>query len=129
MSDVASDGISDGGDAVRAGSSVGTPSKSVAKGYAFVEIEILDPAGYRAEYVPRALAAVERHGGRFLHSGRSAVAKSGDLSGRRIVLIEFPTFGTAVAFYESPEYSEAIVHRDRYAKVHRYYLLPADAAR
>ncbi len=96
------------------------------KGYAFVEIEIFDAAAFKADYVPRAVAAVGCFGGRFLHSGKDAVAKTGELAGKRIVLIEFPDFDRALAFYDSPEYREAIAYRDAAATVHRYYLMPAD---
>ena len=97
------------------------------KGYAFVEIEILDWPGYKAHYVPRAVAAVGRFDGRFLHAGKEVVVKTGDLTGRRVVLIEFPSFEQALAFYDSPDYQQAIAHRDAHATVHRYYLMPADS--
>ncbi len=95
-------------------------SEQQARGYVYVEIEVKDSDNYREHYMSRSTPAVQKYGGRFLVRGGEVAAMSGDVGDRRIVILEFDSFDRAVAFYNSPEYKEAMVHRDKYAVAHRY---------
>jgi len=74
--------------------------------YAMVRVDIHDPDEY-AKYVPLAGAAVEKYGGEFLARGGEVAQMEGEGRGRN-VLIRFKDFATAKAFYDSPEYQEAL---------------------
>lgn len=93
------------------------------RGYIYVEIEVTDPDGYRANYMSRSTPAVAKHGGRFIVRGGDVEVKNGDLAGRRVVLVEFDSYERALAFYDSPEYRGAREHRDRHSIVHRYVIM------
>ena len=93
----------------------------MAKGYVYAEIEVTDPDAYRAEYMSRSGPAVAAFGGRFIVRGGAASVKVGP-DVRRVV-VEFETYAQALAFYDSPAYQEAIVHRDRWSRCHRYAIL------
>lgn len=57
----------------------------------------------------RALAgdAVAKHGGRFLARGGKHEVLEGGFPGKRVVILEFPSFDKAKTFYDSPEYLAA----------------------
>jgi uncharacterized protein (DUF1330 family) len=59
--------------------------------------------GYRALAAP----AVAKHGGRFLARGGKYEVLEGDFPGSRVVVVEFESFDTAKAFYDSPDYRTA----------------------
>ncbi len=83
--------------------------------YLLADVEILDPEPYR-EYQQRALATFEPFGGRYLVRGGRLEALEGDWAPRRLVIIEFPSFEQAKAWYESPAYQEILPIRERYAR-------------
>lgn len=93
------------------------------KGYVFAEIEVLDPQGYRADYVSRSTPAVEAFGGRFVVRGGEVSIQAGPDDGRRLVITEFPSYAQAQAFHDSELYAQARLHRDRHAIVHRFYIM------
>ncbi|NYT35596.1 DUF1330 domain-containing protein [Allopusillimonas soli] len=90
------------------------------RGYIYVEIEVTDPDNYRAHYMSRSTPAVQKYGGRFLVRGGEYTAASGDPGSNRIVILEFDSYDQALAFYQSPEYQEAMTHRNKYSVCHRY---------
>lgn len=97
---------------------------STPKGYIFAEIEVLDPQGYREHYVSRSTPAVAAFGGHFAVRGGDISVKAGP-SGehlRRVVTV-FPSYAQALAFHDSELYAQARVHQDRYATVHRFYIM------
>ncbi|MEB2318195.1 MAG: DUF1330 domain-containing protein [Pseudomonadota bacterium] len=98
-------------------------SEATAKGYVYVEVEVLDPEGYRREYMSRSGPAVAAHGGRFLVRGGDAEVLNGPDDGRRRVMLEFDSYERALEFARSDIYAEAKVHRDRYAKVLRFVVM------
>jgi uncharacterized protein (DUF1330 family) len=94
------------------------------KGYAFVQLEVHDADAYRQHYMTRSTPAVAQYGGRFLVRGGARSARAGSVPAHhRLVVVEFPSYAQALAFYESPAYAEAMQHRDRYATVHRYDIM------
>jgi uncharacterized protein (DUF1330 family) len=59
--------------------------------------------GYRALAAP----AVAKHGGRFLVRGGKHEVLEGAFPGKRVVILEFPSFEQAKVFYDSVEYLAA----------------------
>jgi uncharacterized protein (DUF1330 family) len=79
------------------------------KGYWIVRADVSDPEGYKA-YVAADMAAIGKHGGRFLVRGGAFELMEG-ASRSRSVVIEFPTYEAAMACYRSPEYQSAAALR------------------
>lgn len=63
------------------------------------------------EYVKSATSTVAAHGGRYIARGGRAEALEGDVAVNRVVLLEFPSFAQAKAWYDSPEYRAALAIR------------------
>lgn len=76
------------------------------KGYIVGEIEITDMAAFQA-YRTRVEATIERSGGRYLVRGGKAEALEG-AAPKRLVMLEFPTFEQARAWYRSADYQEIV---------------------
>ena len=74
-------------------------------GYVILTTEIADPEGYE-EFKRLAEEAIAKHGGRYLARGGRLEAAEGDWFSR-VVLLEFPSFEAALAFYRSAEYKRA----------------------
>lgn len=75
------------------------------KGYLIAHITVRDPERYK-EYVALDTPVVERFGGRFVvRGGRSETVEGESLS--RHVVVEFPDYETAMAFYNSADYQKA----------------------
>jgi uncharacterized protein (DUF1330 family) len=72
------------------------------KGYLIARIDLTNPEPY-AEYVAATPALVARHGGRFLIRAGRYDAKEGPSRARNVV-IEFPDYASALAFYDDPDY-------------------------
>ncbi|MDO9026215.1 DUF1330 domain-containing protein [Zwartia sp.] len=93
------------------------------KGYVFVELDVHDMDNFKAHYQPRSTAAVAAFNGRFVMRGGEVSVKNGPTDSRRRVLLEFERYEDALAFYDSPQYQEAKLHRDKYAHVHTFYIM------
>lgn len=93
------------------------------KGYVFVELEVHDMDNFKAQYQPRSTAAVAAFNGRFVMRGGEVSVKNGPTDSRRRVLLEFDRYEDALAFYDSPQYQEAKLYRDKYAHVHTFYIM------
>ena len=76
------------------------------KGYVIARIDVDDPEGY-AQYTARTPEAIAAFGGRFLVRGGRQRAAEGAARSRQVV-IEFPDFETACAFYDSDAYREIL---------------------
>ena len=76
------------------------------KGYLVVQATVTDPDQY-ARYTQRSPDLIARYGGRFLARGGRTETLEGPPGRGRVVIIEFPSFEQARAFYHSPEYQEA----------------------
>lgn len=70
-------------------------------------VDITNPEGY-PDYSSRTPDVVLKHGGRFLARGGRSEKLEGKLDPQRIVLIEFPSFEQAKAWYESEDYRPLI---------------------
>ncbi|MBC7622654.1 MAG: DUF1330 domain-containing protein [Aeromicrobium sp.] len=91
-----------------------TPPSSTPKGYAIAEIAVNDPVAYR-EYVAAVTPLVAKYGGVYLVRAGKVAAKEGAAAQGRIVVIEFPSFAAAQAFYDSVEYQAIIGLRTKSA--------------
>jgi uncharacterized protein (DUF1330 family) len=72
------------------------------KAYIVARIDVTDPERY-ANYVAVTPGVVARFGGRFLARGGRYEAKEGPARARNVI-IEFPDFASAQAFYDDAEY-------------------------
>lgn len=80
-----------------------------------VEMEVTDPVGI-LEYRKLAEASVAQYGGRFIVRGGKTEALEGGWDPKRIVVLEFADAGQAKRWWESKEYANARVIRERTAK-------------
>jgi uncharacterized protein (DUF1330 family) len=80
-------------------------------GYIIAMIEVTDPEQY-AQYARLTPAAIAKFGGRFVVRGGKSLTLEGPAESRRIVVLEFPTFEQAQAFYNSADYQHAKSFRD-----------------
>ena len=74
------------------------------KGYIIGHVEITDPDAYQA-YAARNDQLFPKYGGVFLARGGRAETLEGD-SAPRHVIVEFPSYETALAAYHDPDYQE-----------------------
>lgn len=79
--------------------------------YLIAFIEVTDPKGYE-QYKQRTPAVIAKYGGRFIARGGKTKTLEGAEEKRRAVIIEFPDFQRAEAFYNSSEYQEAKYFRE-----------------
>ena len=86
------------------------------KAYLLVQVDVTNPQQY-GEYTKLTPAIIEKFGGRFLARGGRSTTLEGAPAASRVVLIEFPSFDRAQAFYNSPEYTAARKVREGAAKV------------
>ncbi len=84
-------------------------------GYVIAEVEVLDPEPYQ-EYTRSNTETVPRHGGRFLVRGGRCEVLEGERPLHRLVVIEFPGFEEAKAWYQSPEYQSVLPLRHKHAR-------------
>ena len=82
----------------------------MTKAYVIVNVAIRDPERYK-DYVQAATPTVAAHGGRYLARGGRAEKLEGDASVNRIVVLEFPSYAAAKAWYDSPNYQSALAIR------------------
>jgi uncharacterized protein (DUF1330 family) len=87
---------------------------SMPKGYWIAHVDVSDPEGYK-EYVALNAKAFSKYNARFLVRGGPFTRKSGEARSRHVVL-EFDSYETALACYESPEYKAAEAVRNKYSK-------------
>jgi uncharacterized protein (DUF1330 family) len=81
----------------------------MSKGYWIVSAEVSDMEKFN-EYARRTPAAIEKFGGQFLVRGGIFEKVEGD-SRSRNTIIEFPSFESALACWNSPEYLAAKNYR------------------
>jgi uncharacterized protein (DUF1330 family) len=76
------------------------------KGYWIARVDVTDPEGYKA-YLAANAQPLRKYGARFLvRAGRFENPEGSSRS--RNVVIEFPSYQTALDCWNSPEYQEAI---------------------
>lgn len=85
----------------------------MAKGYWIAHIDVTDPEGYK-QYVALNGKAFAKYNAKFLVRGGKFTLKHGVARARHVV-IEFDSYETALACYESPEYRAAEEVRNKYS--------------
>lgn len=73
--------------------------------YIIVDVEITDPVRYAA-YIRTVPPTISRYGGRFLVRGGKAETLEGAWSPKRVVVLEFPSFEQARAWWASEDYRD-----------------------
>ena len=74
------------------------------KGYIIGHVTMHDAEAYKS-YAAKNNDLVPRHGGKFLARGGQSEILEGSTQSRHVV-IEFPTYEAALAWYHDPEYQE-----------------------
>jgi len=80
--------------------------------YVVANVRVADVEGY-AEYVAQVPATIEQYGGRFLARAGRAERLEGGVEPARFVILEFPSYEQAKAWYESEEYRPLLELRQR----------------
>jgi uncharacterized protein (DUF1330 family) len=86
------------------------PASTGAKGYWIGNVDVTEPEGYKA-YMAADMAPFGKFGGRFLVRGGAREVPEGKVRSRTVVL-EFPSFDSALACYRSGDYQAAKKLRD-----------------
>ena len=68
---------------------------------------VTNPDVYK-EYMKLTPDIIAKFGGKFLARGGKTITLEGNEETRRVIVVEFPSFEQAVAFYNSPEYQAAV---------------------
>jgi len=80
--------------------------------YVISEVEVLDPVLFD-KYRSLAQDNIAKYGGRYVVRGGAIEPVEGGWAPKHIVIVEFPTMERARAWYQSPEYSEALQVRQK----------------
>jgi len=80
--------------------------------YVISEVEVLDEK-QMAEYRRLAAASIAEYGGRYLARAAEMEVAEGEQTGRRIVIVEFPSMQRLKEWHASASYAEALKFRDR----------------
>jgi uncharacterized protein (DUF1330 family) len=75
-------------------------------GYIIANVQVTNPVQYE-EYKKWSTAAMKAHNAEVCVRGGQVEVLEGDWAPERIVILKFPTFDAAKAFYETPEYLKA----------------------
>jgi uncharacterized protein (DUF1330 family) len=78
--------------------------------YVISEVDVKDAAGFEA-YRTIAAEAIAQYGGRYLVRGGAADLVEGGPPSNNIFVVEFPSITRLREWYASPEYAEALKHR------------------
>ncbi len=73
--------------------------------YIVLNIDVTDAARY-PEYAKVAAPTIEQYGGRYLARGGQAEALEGGVQARRVVILEFPSYERAKAWWNSVDYRQ-----------------------
>ncbi|HEY7358371.1 MAG TPA: DUF1330 domain-containing protein [Ktedonobacterales bacterium] len=82
--------------------------------YVIADLEITDPAGFKA-YQQQAGATLELYGGKYIVRGGPHQTMEGDWRLHTLVVIEFESVEKAWQWYRSPEYAPLIDLRQQTA--------------
>ena len=80
------------------------------KAYVIAQIDVQDPVRY-ADYVKLTPGTIAPFGGRFIARGGRAERLEGDTPVNRLVVLEFPSYEQAKAWYASDGYRVAMAIR------------------
>ena len=74
--------------------------------YVIATVDVRDPVRYE-DYRKMVLPTITAYGGRFIARGGKTEVLEGHWQPNRLVIVEFPTFDQAKAWWASAEYAEA----------------------
>jgi uncharacterized protein (DUF1330 family) len=94
--------------------------------YVVSMMSIHDPETYR-QYTDRTPPIVKKYGGRFLTRGEAFTCVEGNDYDGRLVILEFPTKADVEAWFNDPDYQEAMTFRHA-ASTMNYLLLQEGGA-
>lgn len=81
--------------------------------YMIIFAKVTDPKKFMSGYAPAAAKLVEKFGGRYVMRAPGAEILEGDVDeGSSVVISEWPDKEAALAFWNSPEYTETKQLRD-----------------
>lgn len=86
----------------------------MAKGYWIGRVDVHNLDGYK-QYVAENGPVFHKYGGRFLVRGGTFESKEGSSRSRNVV-IEFKDYETALACYNSPEYTRLVAMRSPHSE-------------
>jgi uncharacterized protein (DUF1330 family) len=75
-------------------------------GYIIAIVQVTNPTQYE-EYKKWSTLAMKAHNAEVCVRGGQVQLLEGDWAPERVVILKFPTFAAAKAFYETPEYLQA----------------------
>ena len=75
-------------------------------GYIIANVQVTNPTQYE-EYKKWSTLAMKAHNAEVCVRGGQVQLLEGDWAPERVVILKFPTFAAAKAFYETPEYLQA----------------------
>ncbi len=75
-------------------------------GYVIASVTVTNPEQYE-EYKKWSTAAMQAHGAEVCVRGGQVAVLEGDWNPGRTVILKFPSFEAAKAFYDTPEYLKA----------------------
>lgn len=75
-------------------------------GYNIAIVQVTNPTQYE-EYKKWSTLAMKAHNAEVCVRGGQVQLLEGDWAPERVVILKFPTFAAAKAFYETPEYLQA----------------------
>jgi uncharacterized protein (DUF1330 family) len=84
------------------------------------EVDVTDEAGYQKEFVPKAGAAIQSGGGRFLARGGKATTLVGEPVKNRIVIQQWESMEQLRKWFDSPEQVKLREVQAKYSKVRAY---------
>jgi uncharacterized protein (DUF1330 family) len=85
--------------------------EAAKKGYVIAQIDVTNPQQY-GEYSKLTPDIITKHGGRFIARAGRTVTLEGPAARSRVVIIEYPSFERAQAWFNSPEYQAAKKRRE-----------------
>lgn len=81
------------------------------KAYVIGQIDVTNAQQY-GEYAKQSPDIIAKHGGRFIARAGRTVTLEGPAARSRVVIIEYPSFERAQAWFNSPEYQKLKKARD-----------------
>jgi uncharacterized protein (DUF1330 family) len=98
----------------------GLHAQAKAPVYQITEVEIFNPEAYSKDYAPKARAAIEAAGGKFLAVGGKTTALDGEPPKSRIVIQQWESIEKIKAYRESAAFKELLPLRDKFGKFRTY---------
>ena len=97
----------------------------MALGYLIAQIDVHDPETY-AKYTAQTPGIAASYGGKFIVRAGQWECLEGDVKGPRMVMIEFPSYEKAKAWYNSDEYQAIVGIRQKASTGSAYIVEGAD---